>query len=120
MSGHNNSYDKRDYLHYKNYVGRVEFSEKDEVFHGQVAGIKALITFEGDSVKAITQDFRQAVDEYLGFCTENGQEPERPFKGLFNIRVGAELHRQTALTASIRDVPLNTLVEEAIRQAVSQ
>jgi len=53
------------YLHYKEYVGSVEFSEDDAVFYGKVVGIKALISFEGDSVSAITEDFHNAVDEYL-------------------------------------------------------
>jgi len=84
------------YLHYKNYTGSVEFSEEDAVFHGKVIGIKALISFEGDSVSAITNDFHKAVDEYLKFCVIRGKEPEKPFKG-----------------------SLNTLVEDAIQQSVS-
>ena len=119
MSAHNKSYDKRgSYLHYKDYIGSVEFSEEDAVFHGKIVGIKALITFEGDSVSAITEDFHQAVDEYLESCAEDGREPEKPFKGSFNVRIGTELHRKAALAASARGVSLNTLVEDAIRQAV--
>ena len=107
------------YLHYKNYTGSVEFSEEDVVFHGKVIGIKALIAFEGDSVSAIINDFHKAVDEYLRFCTQNEKEPEKPFKGSFNVRIGADLHRKAALAASAHGVSLNTLVEDAIRQSVS-
>jgi predicted HicB family RNase H-like nuclease len=106
------------YLHYKDYVGSVEFSEANAVFHGRVMGIKSLISFEGDSVKSLTRDFYQAVDEYLEFCAKNGHEPEKPFKGSFNVRIGTELHRQAALAASVRGLSLNALVEDAIRQAV--
>ena len=121
MNGRNKNHDKRSsYLHYKDYVGSVEFSEEDAVFHGKIAGIKALISFEGDSVRTITEDFHQAVDEYLKSCAEDGREPEKPFKGSFNVRIGTELHRKAALAASARGVSLNTLVEEAIRQAVRQ
>ena len=116
----NKNYDKRgNYLHYKDYIGSVEFSEEDLVFHGKVVGIKSLISFEGNSVSAITEDFHNAVDEYLGFCSENGVKPEKSFKGSFNIRIGADLHRRAALAASVRGISLNTLVEDAIRQAVS-
>ena len=82
------------YLHYKGYIGSVEFSEEDAVFHGKVVGIKPLISFEGDSVTAITNDFQNAVDEYLEFCSTNGKTPEKSFKGSFNIRIGADLHRK--------------------------
>ena len=115
-----NNYEKRgNYLHYKDYIGSVDFSEEDSVFHGKVVGIKSLISFEGDSVSAITEDFHVAVDEYLSFCAENDTKPEKSFKGSFNVRIGADLHRRAALTASERGISLNTLVEDAIRQAVS-
>ena len=106
------------YLHYKNYTGNVEFSEEDAVFHGKIIGIKALVSFEGDSVKAITDDFHKAVNEYLEFCAAKGKEPEKPFKGSFNVRISADLHRKLALSASAQGVSLNTLVEDAIRHSV--
>jgi predicted HicB family RNase H-like nuclease len=98
----------------KSYTGSVEFSEEDAVFHGKVIGIKALISFEGDSVSAITRDFNKAIDEYLHFCVAKGKEPERPFKGSFNVRISSELHRKLAIAASSRGVSLNALVEDAI------
>ena len=107
------------YLHYKGYTGSVEFSEEDAVFHGKVAGIKSLISFEGDSVSSITEDFHSAIDEYLEFCAQNGKQPEKPFKGSFNVRVGSDLHRKAALAAGARGVSLNTFVEDAIRQSVN-
>ena len=107
------------YMHYKGYIGSVEFSEKDGVFHGKVIGIKSLISYEGDSVSTITQDFRSAIDEYLENCAEYGDEPEKSFKGSFNVRLEAELHRKAAMTALSRDISLNAFVEDAIRQAVS-
>ena len=107
------------YLHYKDYVGSVEFSEADSVFHGKVVGIKSLISFEGDSVNALIEDFHNAVDEYFEFCAETGKQPEKPFKGSFNVRIGTDLHRKAALAASTQGISLNSLVEKAIRQTVS-
>ena len=109
----------KNYLHYKDYVGNIEFSEADGVFHGKVVGIKSLISFEGNSVNVITKDFHNAVNEYLEFCAETGKQPEKPFKGSFNVRIGTDLHRKATLTASARGVSLNTLVEDAIRQTVN-
>ncbi|MCL2214541.1 MAG: type II toxin-antitoxin system HicB family antitoxin [Treponema sp.] len=107
------------YLNYKNYTGCVCFSEEDAVFYGKVIGIKALISFEGESVRAITNDFHNAVDEYLEYCAAKEKEPEKPFKGSFNVRINTDLHRKLAMTASARGVSLNTFVENAILQAVS-
>ena len=37
---------------------------------------------------------------YLEFCAETGKQPEKPFKGSFNVRIGADLHRKATLAAS--------------------
>jgi predicted HicB family RNase H-like nuclease len=107
------------YLHYKGYVGSIEFSEEDNVFHGKVIGIKPLISFEGDTVTAIKEDFHNSVEEYLTFCTKNGTQPEKPYKGSFNVRIGADLHRRAALLAHAKGISLNALVEDAIRHSVN-
>ena len=106
-------------IHYKGYIGSVEFSEEDAVFHGKVIGIKPLISFEGDSVIAITKDFQDAIDEYLDFCAGNGKTPEKSFKGSFNVRIGSDLHRKAAVTASAKGMTLNAFVEDAIRKTVA-
>jgi len=110
---------QRNHLNYLNYTGSVCFSEEDAVFYGKVIGIKALISYEGDSVRSITNDFHKAIDDYLEFCASKGMEPEKPFKGSFNVRINADLHRKLALAASSRGVSLNTLVEDAILHAVN-
>ena len=108
----------RNYLHYCDYTGSIEFSEEDEVFHGKVIGIKDMISFEGDSVKTLTEDFHNAIDEYLEFCGKSGKQPEKPFKGSFNVRIQPELHRKAALAASARGLSLNAFVEDAIKHNV--
>jgi len=103
-------------MHYKGYIGSVEFSEEDGVLHGKVIGIKSLLSYEGDSVEKITEDFHNAIDEYLEFCSTNKVEPEKPFKGSFNVRIGEDLHRKSVLAAQSKGMSLNSFVEEAIKQ----
>jgi predicted HicB family RNase H-like nuclease len=43
-----------------------------------------------------------------------GKEPQRPFKGLFNVRVPAQLHRSAALRATRDGVSLNEVVVSAL------
>lgn len=108
------------YINYKGYTGNIEFSEEDAIFHGRVMGIKSLISYEGDSVTAILADFHNAIDEYLEFCAGKGIQPEKPYKGSFNVRINSELHRKAAITASAYGISLNALVEKAILQTVSE
>lgn len=106
------------YVYYRDYVGTVEYSDGDSVFHGKLIGIKASISYEGDTVTSFIKDFHDSVDEYLEHCEENGLEPQKPFKGSFNIRIQPELHRKAALKASDKGMSLNAFVEEAIRSSV--
>ena len=64
-------------LTYKNYSGTIEYSEPDGVYHGRVIGIRASLFYEGDTIEALTADFRDAIDEYLELCKERGVEPQR-------------------------------------------
>ena len=56
---------------YKDYVATVNFSEEDMVFFGKVIGITDSISFEGDTIESMIEDFHHAVDEYLEFCSQN-------------------------------------------------
>ena len=106
-------------MEYKNYVGSVEFSESDGVFFGKVMGIRSLISYEGTTAKELVADFRGAVDDYLELCAAEGKEPERAYKGSFNVRVSPELHKQAVIYASSRQMSLNSLVEQALRSSLT-
>lgn len=105
-------------LSYKNYNGTVEYSKEDSCLFGKVIGIKSLLSYEGDSVKELEQDFRNVIDEYLEDCKERNVEPEQPFKGTFNVRISPELHRNIAVYAIEHGKSLNAAVEEAIGRMV--
>jgi predicted HicB family RNase H-like nuclease/DNA-binding transcriptional regulator YiaG len=106
------------YLNYKGYVGSVEFDAKDKVFRGRIVGIKTPVLFEGKSVLTISEGFHAAIDEYLNECLEKGEEPEKAFRGSFNVHIDAELHRKVALEAAKRGITMNAYIEEIIASVV--
>lgn len=61
--------------------------------------------------------FKEAVEDYLELCAEQGRQPDRPFKGSFSVRVGKELHRQAVLMARQQGLSLNAFVIEALKEA---
>ena len=105
-------------MSYKGYYGSVEFSDEDNVFFGRIIGINDRITYEGDSVQTLRHDFKEAVDEYLETCRHIGKEPEKAYRGTFNVRIGPALHRQLALYSASNGKTLNSSVEEAIRKYI--
>lgn len=84
-------------LEYKGYVGTVEAD--DGIFHGRVAGLRDVITFEGASFVEVEQAFRDSVDDSLAFCAECGEAPDRPHSGKILLRLSPQAHRRAALRA---------------------
>ena len=77
-----------------------------------------LLSYEGDSVKELKEDFQNVIDTYLEDCEERNIEPEQPYKGTFNVRISPELHRNIAVYAIEHGKSLNAVVEEAIGKMV--
>ena len=105
-------------IEYKGYTGSVEFSESDGVFYGKVLGIRALVSYDGTTATQLINDFHTAVDDYLIMCEEEGIEPEKAYKGSFNVRISPELHKKAAIYAIPTGTSLNSLVENALRASL--
>lgn len=101
-------------LEYKGYTGSVVFSAEDDLLWGKLLGIPDTVAYDGKDIKTIRKNFRDAVDDYLAFCKEEGREPNVPYKGTFNVRVTPELHRRVATLAERNGKKLNTVVNEAL------
>ncbi len=105
-------------MEYKGYIGSVEFSEEDVLFFGKVIGIRAAISYEGETAQGLVADFHEAVDDYLKMCASEGVEPEKAYKGSFNVRISPELHKRAAVTAMSQQISLNSFVENSIERAI--
>jgi predicted HicB family RNase H-like nuclease len=105
-------------LKYKDFYGSVEYSANDECFFGKILGTSDLVTFEGDSVAYLKDAFTEAVEDYIVLCNEAGKEPQKTYKGSFNVRIPPELHREAAVLATSKGLSLNALVEKAIDDLV--
>jgi predicted HicB family RNase H-like nuclease len=112
-------YDMNNALEYKGFLGTVEYSAADDLLYGKVVGVKSLISYEGESIHALKKDFEGAVEDYLEMCAERGIEPEKTYKGSFNVRIPPELHQTLALYSVAHRQSMNAVVEEAIKRYVS-
>lgn len=106
-------------MEYKGYIGRIEFDDEAELFHGEVVNTRDVITFQGRSVSELKTALRDSVEDYLAFCAERGEAPDKPFSGQFVARLTPELHRQISLAAASSGKSLNAWVNERLRDALS-
>ena len=103
-----------DILEYKGYHSRVEFDSANMILHGKIEGINDLVTFESNDLSEIENEFHKAVDDYLAFCKDIGQNPDKEYRGSFNIRITPELHKKLVELSFLRNESLNSTVEKAI------
>ncbi|MFA5046499.1 MAG: type II toxin-antitoxin system HicB family antitoxin [Paludibacter sp.] len=108
----------RDILNYKGFIGSVHFSSDDNVFFGKLEGITDLVTFEGETVKELTDAFHYVVDEHIKDCENENIAAEKSYKGSFNVRLTPELHRRIAISAKMRGESINKFVFDALNQSV--
>src|SRR3954447_15752707 len=99
-------------LEYKGYVGTVEAD--DGAFVGRVTGLRDVITFEGMTFAEVEQAFCDSIDDYLAFCAERGELPDRPYSGKIPLRVDPEIHRRAAARAQAEGVSLNQWIARRI------
>jgi predicted HicB family RNase H-like nuclease len=107
-------------MEYKGYSATVEFDEGANIFHGEVINLRDVVTFEGETVDQLRQAFQESVDDYLEFCSERGEDPEKPYSGKFVVRVEPELHKRLAIEARKRGVSINALVGETLSKTIGE
>ncbi|MAF96122.1 MAG: toxin-antitoxin system HicB family antitoxin [Rhodospirillaceae bacterium] len=103
-------------LKYKGYTARVELDEEAGVLHGEVIGTRDVITFQADSAKNAIAEFRASVDDYLDFCAERGEAPEKPLSGQFLVRATPELHRRVHVAANAEGISVNAWLTRTLEE----
>ena len=66
-------------MKYKGYTGYFNYDEEADIFHGEVLGIRDVVTFQGRSVDELKAALRDSIDDYLEMCEKHGKEPDKPF-----------------------------------------
>jgi len=104
----------RNAITYKGYIGTVEYSEQDSCLFGRIAGIRDIVSYEGESVVEIRQAFEAAVDDYLKHCAATGKEPNKPYSGKFVLRIDPALHARIAAKAMASGKSLNQYAADVL------
>ena len=106
-------------IEYKGYMARVEFDDEAGIFHGEVINIRDVITFHGKSVDELRQALEDSVEDYFDFCTQRGEEPEKPFSGRFTLKLSPEQHRKVILAAERAGKGVDTWIAELLEQTTT-
>ena len=105
-------------MQYKGYSATVVFDDENDLFHGEVQGIRDVVTFQGKSAKELRRAFKESVDDYLDFCRKRGESADKPVSGRFVLRISPELHRKLCMAASASGQSLNAWIKSRLENMV--
>ena len=125
---------KNNSLIYKGFYGSINFDQEEKIFFGKIEFIKVtnqrtkidwaefikdLVNYEAKDAENLVNSFKDAVDDYLISCKEANKQPDKPFKGSFNVRIGTELHKKVGLYALQHEDTLNNIVKNALSEFIN-
>lgn len=103
-------------LEYKGYQATVSYEDGCLVI--QVLHVTDHIVAECTDATKVQAEFESLIDQYIADCADIGKEPEKPFKGVFNVRTSPDLHRKCAKQASRLGITLNEMVCQALEASI--
>ena len=105
-------------MQYKGYSATVIFDDENDLFHGEVLGIRDVVTFQGNSAKDLRRAFKESVDDYLDFCRQRGESPDKPVSGRFVLRISPRLHRELCQAAGRAGQSLNAWIASRLENEI--
>ncbi len=103
-------------MKYKGYLGEVAYDAEAKIFHGEIIGLKDVITFQGTTVGKLEKAFRNSINDYLAWCKERDEKPEKTFSGNIRIRISPTLHAELAQDAAMQKMSLNSLIANQLQK----
>ena len=105
-------------MNHKGYTARIEYDERDNLFVGRILGLRAMISFHGETVDELRKEFVAAVEDYLNDCMQQDITPEKPASGKLMLRVPPEVHSAALIAAQAAGKSLNQWATEVLKSAV--
>ncbi|WP_333207564.1 type II toxin-antitoxin system HicB family antitoxin [Microcoleus sp. SVA1B1] len=105
---------------YKGYSASIEVDLEAEILFGRVLDINDVVTFKAQTIEEARQEFQNSIDDYLEFCQELGQEPDKPFSGKLPFRTTPEHHRKIFIAAKKAGKSINNWMDEVLIRAAEQ
>ena len=104
-------------MKYKGYLGEIkQFDDETGIIHGEVIGLKDVITFQGKTVHELKKAFHESINDYLAWCKERDEKPEKTYSGQIRLRMNPDLHAHLALEAAKEGLSLNDLINAKLRK----
>lgn len=108
-------------MSYKGYIGSIEVCEEENCLYGKVLALPhdTMITYEGETVEELRNDFHGVVDDYIAMCEAEGIEPRKSYSGALNVRISPEAHRKIAMLSKQAGISINAFIRNAVDRQIA-
>jgi predicted HicB family RNase H-like nuclease len=106
-------------MNYKGYIGSVSYDDENNILHGEVINTRDVITFQGKSVEELKKAFIDSIEDYLEYCKELDESPEKPFSGNLPLRITEELHREIYLKSKLEGLSINAWITQKLQKELT-
>ena len=103
-------------IEYKGYVGSIELDTDEDLFHGEVVNTRDVITFQAKTASQLRKALKESVEDYLSFCTERGEAPNKPFSGNFPVRTSPNVHHLLYAISKAKNTSMSKIIEELVKE----
>ena len=106
-------------MNYRGFTARIDFDDRDNIIVGRVLGLPDTerISFHGETVAELTQDFHNAIDFYLKECSASGRIPTKPASGKLMLRIPPDVHGAALVAAQAAGTSLNQWAAKVLAEA---
>ena len=104
-------------IKHKGYYGSVEINLDENIIFGKVLFVSKEILYQAVDAKGLKTAFEEAVDRYLDECSKTNTQAEKPCKGSLNVRLGADLHLDVAVTAHKNKLSINSFIVRELQKS---
>lgn len=101
-------------LAYQGYLAEVTIDDESGLLFAETIGMRDGVTAQAETYTALKREFATSIEDYLSWCAELGEEPEKPYSGKFQLRTDPQIHRDAVLAAKKEGKSLNAFVNEAL------
>jgi predicted HicB family RNase H-like nuclease len=61
-------------MRYKGFEAAATFDAEADLFHGEISGIRDVVTIQGRTTAELEIAFKESVEDYLEFCRDMSHE----------------------------------------------
>ena len=106
-------------MNYQGYIARIEYDDRDNILVGRVLGLPdtVRISFHGETVAELREDFHRAIDFFIEESTQSGHPPIKPASGKLMLRIPPEVHGAVLVAAQAAGTSLNQWAAKVLAEA---